>query len=252
MKLGMCCGVNQADALARAGIPNIELTVNTITGWTAEELRANMRLLRDAGVALESCNCLISGFSLYADEGLVRSRELMEKTMHRLGEAGIRYVVFGSGGYRRVPEGMDKTFARAKIEEFLHLLSEICRPYGITIVIEPLNSVKACNILNTAVETAEYVRAVNKDNIQLLIDYRHFMMDGELLGTIANYRGMLQHTHIAHPCTFFTPQIGDGVDYKGFLDALRGIDYKGLVVSESTLRLPVEEEARIFREAMGL
>ncbi len=254
IEFGFCAEPASAGHLARAGIRAIEVRVNTICAWTDEELRRNLETIREAGLRFETCNCLIGGFSLYEDEGFEKTGAHLDRVLPRLAEAGMKLVVFGSGSYRRVPEGMEREAARERILEFLRLLSDRIGSYGLTAVVEPLNR-DECNILTTTAEAAEYVRTLNRPNIRLLVDYYHFLREGERLPAIENCRGILAHAHVAHPIGRVTPEPGDGIDYRGFLDALKAIGYEGLVVAESWSGLEPDVEyggfARVMSRALG-
>ena len=250
IQTGFCASPAQASLLAEAGIPYLETSVGAICGWTDDELRENLARLADAGVKMETCNCLIGGFSLFDDPDFARTNEYFDRVLPRLSAAGMRILVFGSGGYRRVPEGVEPAAARARIIDFLRLLSQRIEPYGFTVVVEPLNP-SECNILTTSSEAAGYVRECGRPNIRLLVDYYHFLLSGERLSAIADYRGLLAHTHIAHPVGRRTPAPLDGVDYRGFFNALLDIGYDGLVVAEPRVGADFARELREFSDAMA-
>lgn len=250
IKIGFCAGPDKLPMLQSAGIPYMEMSVGAVCAWTEEELGENLARIRDAGIRMETCNGLIGGFSLYEDTDFVRTNAYFDRVLPRLAAAGMKILVFGSGGYRRVPEGYDRDAARARIIAFLRLLSKRIEPYGFTVVVEPLNF-NECNILNTSAEAADYVRECGRPNIRLLVDYYHFLLVGERLSAIADYRGILVHTHIAHPVGRRTPAPLDGVDYRGFFDALRAIGYDGLVVAEPRLGDDPAREMLEFADAMA-
>ena len=250
IQFGFCAPPERAQALAAAGIAAAESTVGAITSWTDAEREANVAAFREAGVRFETCNCLIGGFSLYDDPDFAKTNAYFDEKLPKLAAAGMKILVFGSGGYRKVPEGVDRAFAKARILDFLRLLSKRIEPYGMTAVIEPLNKGE-CNILNTSAEAAEYVRELDLANIRLLVDYYHFLLEGERLTAIADYKGILAHTHIARPVGRGTPAPYDGVDYRGFLDALKAIGYDGLVVAEPRVGADWEKEYREFADAMA-
>ena len=232
IQFGFCAPPERAKALAAAGIPAAEGIVGTICSWSDEERAANVAAYREAGLRFESCNCLIGGFSLYDDPDFEKTNAYFDEKLPKLADAGMKMLVFGSGGYRRVPEGVDRDFAKSRILDFLRLLSRRIEPYGMTAVIEPLNQ-KECNILTTSAEAAEYVRELDLPTIRLLVDFYHFLLEGERLSAIADYTGILAHCHIARPVGRRTPAPYDGVDYRGIVDALKGIGYDVMAVGKS-------------------
>ncbi len=246
MKLGFCTGMENLGVLERAGIDCIELTVGAVDRWTDAEREEHKTRLAASPVRLLSCNSLIGGFSLYEDEDFAQTKAYFDRVLPKLADVGVKILVFGSGGYRRVPEGLDPAAAKEKILAFLRLLSSLIRPYGITVVIEPLNR-KECNVLNSAREAAGYVRELDLPNIRLLVDFYHFLLEEERIDEIAEYRGILAHTHTAHPVNRRTPVRGDGMDHAACVRALRDIGYEGLIVCESRVGADLEAEVRGFK-----
>ena len=250
IEFGFCAPPERAAALAAANISAAESTVGTICKWTDEERAANVAAFKAAGLRFETCNGLIGGFSLYDDPDFEKTNAYFDNALPKLADAGMKILVFGSGGYRKVPEGVDPAFAKSRILDFLRLLSRRIEPYGMTIAIEPLNRGE-CNILNSSAEAAEYVWELNLPNIRLLVDYYHFLLEGERLTAIADYKDILVHCHIARPVGRGTPAPYDGVDYRGFIDALKAIGYNGLVVAEPRLGPDWEKEYREFADVMA-
>lgn len=249
IQIGYVASPAQLPLIKAAGIPCVEATVSAICSWSDEELAANVAAYKEAGIRFESCNCLIGGFSLFDDPDFSKTNEYFDRVLPRLAAAGMKTLVFGSGGYRRVPEGVSREDAKARILDFLRLLSKRIEPYGFTVVIEPLNAGE-CNILNTSAEAAEYVRELNLPNIRLLVDYYHFLLEGERLSAIYNYKGILAHTHIANPVKRYAPIPYDGIDYAGWFKALEDIGYDGLVVAEPRARADVGMDMLGFAAAM--
>ncbi|MGI6337541.1 MAG: sugar phosphate isomerase/epimerase family protein [Eubacteriales bacterium] len=251
MKIGFCADISKLDTLVQSGIPCMEMSVGGICAWSDEELAANVKKIHNAGITFESCNSLIGGFSLYDDPDFSKTNAYFDRTLPKLAAAGMKILVFGSGGYRRVPDGMEKAAAKLRILDFLRLLSKRIEPYSMTAVVEPLNY-NECNILNTTAEAAEYVRELNLPNIRLLADYYHFLLVGEKLTALWDYRGLLKHTHIAHPVGRKTPAPYDGVDYRGWFDALKKIGYEGMVVAESKVGPDLLADMREYKAAMDM
>jgi len=234
MKLGYCCDLDRLDSLERAGIGYVELMVAQVLAWTQEQRATYIDRLRTSPVRFESVNCLIGGFSLYDDcqNDFAQTKAHFGRVFPLLASVGVKILVFGSGGYRRVPDGMDREEAVAQLKAFLRVLSEACTPYGFTVALEPL-PVRSCNILNTVPESATLVREVNLPNIRLLIDFNHFIYDGELLDVVPGVGDILVHTHIARPGRSLLPEPGDGHDYAAIYRALRAANYRGFVVGEA-------------------
>ncbi|MEA4823802.1 MAG: sugar phosphate isomerase/epimerase family protein [Clostridiaceae bacterium] len=249
MKLGFCCPPERLYILERCGIDNIELSVAQLENLTDTEREDFRKRLAGSSVAFESVNCLIGGFSLYEDANFVKTRAHLERVLPELASFGVNKVVFGSGGYRKVPEGMEREEAKARIYAFLRLLSEMTMPYGIVTVLEHL-PVRSCNILTSSAEAAAYVRDLKLPNLKLLIDFWHLLYEGERLDVLPGYGDILAHTHIANPIHGHTPAPGDAFDVTACVRALRLGGYDGAIVAEVVVKGDLEESVRGFKTVM--
>lgn len=249
MKLGFCCPPEHLDILERCGIDTIELSVAQLENLTDAGLEDFRKRLAGSSVAFESVNCLIGGFSLYEDTGFVKTRAYLERVLERLASFGVSKVVFGSGGFRRVPEGMEREEAKDRIYTFLRLLSELTLPYGIVTALEHL-PVRSCNILTSSAEAAAYVRDLKLPNVKLLIDFWHLLYEGERLDVLPGYGDILAHMHIANPVHGHTPAPGDAFDVTACVRALRLGGYDGAIVAEVVVKGDLEENVRGFKTVM--
>ena len=135
---------------------------------------------------MRSCNGFIPGqFRLTgpkADHGPALT--YAETALRRAEEAGIKTVVFGSGGARNVPGDMtlkgeerpDTERGRAQYTEFCRLLCDRVKDLRtVEIVIEPLRP-RESNIINYVWEGAQICREVDSPRLKCLADIFHMMM----------------------------------------------------------------------------
>jgi len=105
------------------------------------------------------------------------------------------------------------------------------RKYGLTCAIEPLRSAE-CNIITTAARGFEICQLADVSEVKLLVDLYHFDSENEERKSILNYKGNLQHIHIASAKNNrYYPTATDGVYYTSFFNSLRQADYKSMRVS---------------------
>ncbi len=128
------------------------------------------------------------------DWGLVRL--YVARALQRTAELGGEVVVFGSGGARNVPEGYPRALAWGQLVQFLSICADEAGPLGVTIAIEPLNKGES-NILNTYLEGVELASDVKRDEVRVLADLYHFMVDDEPLDDILQAPEWLAHVHVA-------------------------------------------------------
>ena len=126
MKLGCCASLweDRILKLPAAGADYAEAGFSSLMGKSLDQVRARAAQLEKAGVSLESMNVLFPGdFRLtgpQADFSAVDS--YLEENLPKAQALGVKVVVFGSGGARRVPEGFPQ-------EEAFAQLVELCREH---------------------------------------------------------------------------------------------------------------------------
>ena len=170
-----------------------------------------------------------------------------ETAFRRAQMAEIPFIVLGSGGARRVPEGFCHQEAKQQFIQLCKRLAPIAQRYNVTIVIEPLNSGET-NFINTLSEGAAIVRAVNHPNIQLLADIFHMKRENEPASNIVTYGAYIRHVHIAEKENRTPPGIA-GDDFREFFRALREIGYTGNIAIEARFE-DFEAQAPIALQAM--
>ena len=241
MKLGCCASLweDMILKLPAAGADYAEAGFSSLMGKSLDQVRARAAQLEKAGVSLESMNVLFPGdFRLtgpQADFSAVDS--YLEENLPKAQALGVKVVVFGSGGARRVPEGFPQ-------EEAFAQLVELCRDHiapaveaqGMVCCLEPLQRGE-CNILTSSQEAFQLVQAVGRPGVQLLVDLFHFDLEQEPLSVISRYQGHLGHCHIASARNHrLLPQPWDGEDYLPFFQALQSIGYTGRLSLEGDTR----------------
>jgi sugar phosphate isomerase/epimerase len=190
----------------------------------AEQKRLNAKII--------SCTIFLPG-SLKVTGPETRHAEILvwaETTFRRAQQAGIPYIVFGSGGARRVPEGFSKQEATQQFISLCKQLAPMAEKYNVVVLIEPLN-IGETNLINSLREGAEIVDAVAHPNIRLLCDIFHMMRENEPVSDIVKYRKYIRHCHIAEKETRSAPGI-KGDDFTPYFKALKQMKYKGCLSIE--------------------
>jgi len=140
-------------------------------------------------------------------------------------------IVLGSPKSRNVPEGYPMDKAWSQLVELLRYIDPLVRTKGITVVIEPLCKLES-NIINTAAEGLRLVKAAGPENIKLLIDYYHLVMERENPEIILDAGSYIKHIHFANPAGRVYP--AEKVDgYIRFMDLLKRIGYAGRISIEA-------------------
>ncbi len=233
-KWGICKSVSNADKMKAAGYSYVEESVKRflIPQEPDEKFEKKLKAAENASLKVYSYNGFLPG-SLKSTGPKPDHEEILkyaETAFIRAEKLGSKIIVFGSGGSRNLPKG----FSYEKgIEQFTVLLKKmgpIAKKYGITVVIEPLNS-KESNIINSVKEGTDIARAVNHPNIGVLADIYHMAKDDEGAESIRYAGKLLKHCHIAEREGRKMPGT-NSYDFTAYFKALKDIRYQGRVSLE--------------------
>lgn len=231
---GICMGPDKAEKLKALGYDFIE---GGVAGTLKPEMpdaeyAPELEKIKACVLPTRSCNGFIpSKFRLTGpDTTHDPALDYAAKACQRADAAGVPYIVFGSGGARKVPEGFDVAKGKAQFIEFCQKLGDRIKDLKVTIVLEPLNKGET-NLLNSVLEGIEYVDAIKRSRIQLLADVYHMMKENEGPESIRKAGARLRHCHIAELEGRKAPGT-KGEDLSGFFKALKDIGYTGGVSCE--------------------
>ena len=240
MKIGCCFGFGGRERIKLGrdcGFEFAELSLASLENVSESEIKEFADYLREIDVPCPAANTFFPKTMtlLGEDADNALTDEYIHRTFEKSASLGLKHIVFGSGGARRVPDGfpMEKAY-----EQLVVLCTDHIAPamekYGLVCGIEELFK-PACNIINTCREAMALVRDVNHPRIKLQVDNFHMGKEDEPVETIADYRGYIAHVHISNPLLDGEfPKPDDGYDYAPYFDALRKAGYPedGLVSIE--------------------
>lgn len=129
-----------------------------------------------------------------ADEAVIDA--YIATVCRRARRVGLRTIVFGSGGSRKVPDGLPLPRAREQLVGHMKRWAPVAEENGVTFVLEPLNRGET-NIVNSVGEGAEMVRRVRHPNIRLLADTYHMAVENEPAVEITRAADLIAHAHCA-------------------------------------------------------
>lgn len=199
IRIGCCCGIEQAAAAQAAGFDYVECTVVSLRPEADDATFASiLAAYRAAPLSVDAVNVLLPGDLKVVGPAVdwARVERYAATAMARVATVGARRVVFGSGGARSVPDDFARGQAQDQLVRFLHLLADQAETHGITVVIEPLNR-KESNILNDVPEAVALAQRVGRPSIRVLADLYHMQEEGEALGHISANGTWLEHMHVA-------------------------------------------------------
>lgn len=143
----------------------------------------------------------------------------------RAPKTGARYVVFGSGGARRVPDGFSHEAARKQFIELCSRLAPEAGKHNMILAVEQLNRGET-NFLNTLAQTGDIVRAVNHPNLKMVCDIYHALKEEEAPEELLKFKEQIVHCHIAEKEKRTPPGVM-GDDFTPWFKVLKKIRYQG-------------------------
>jgi sugar phosphate isomerase/epimerase len=239
MQYGVCADPRVAPEVASAGFDFIELHVQnhlrTLEGDDA--FQPALEAILSAPLPALAANCFLPASHKVTgpDVDPLALERYAATAFGRAEEAGIRTIVFGSGGARQIPDGFDRDAAWKQLVWFGQLIGPLAQAHGITVVVEPLNRARGeCNVLNSIGESARYVRAVDHPSVRLLADAYHWGLDNDSFGELVTNAHLLHHVHIATVPSRLPPGGEECAAFSSFFHALILGGYDGPVSIEAS------------------
>ena len=236
-QIGICVDPDKFEAAQAAGFDYVETNASKVAALTDEEFEKLAAQVAQLRIPVAATMSFIPGAIKLTGPEVNPARQMayVTATLARLKRLGVKVVVLGSGGARRVPDGFSRDEAFAQMVDFCRRIAPVARDNGITIVVEPLRK-QETNIINTAREGLALVKAVDRPEIRLLVDYYHLAEEGENADIISEAGPLLAHTHIANPTGRVFPLNADESPYAGFFSNLCNIKYQGRLSIEASTK----------------
>jgi len=228
VRLGICAGLGVWSA-APGGLDFLEANVQGLLKPQAgeEEFAPQREAARACPVAVLAANCFLPG-SLPCTGPDVDTDALdtyVQVALRRARQVGLRTIVFGSGGSRRVPDGFDPAAATAQLADHLGRWGPLAGEQDVTLAVEPLQK-SDCNLITTVRQGATLVRRVGHPNVRLLADTFHMAADGDPPESIADAADLIAHVHVAE-LEGRTPPGTHGEDLRPYFRPLKQAGYDG-------------------------
>jgi D-psicose/D-tagatose/L-ribulose 3-epimerase len=215
------------------GFDYVELPLAQMVDLNDEEFFSLKEKVGSSGLKCEACNNFFPASIRLTgnDVDYGKTEAYLDKALGRAAQLGVKVIVLGSPKSKNVPEGYPMDKAWSQLVELLRNIDPLVRTRGITVVIEPLNKGES-NIINTAAEGLRLAKAADRENIKLLIDYYHLVMEKEDPEIILDAGFYIKHIHFGNPAGRVYPtEKMDG--YIRFMDLLKRIGYEGRISIEA-------------------
>ncbi|HZS07899.1 MAG TPA: sugar phosphate isomerase/epimerase family protein [Blastocatellia bacterium] len=226
VKVGYVTPLSEIDAAKAAGFDYLELRTAEVAGLPDADYEKLVEKIKHLGIPAPVSNNFIPASIKLTGPAIDKDQQMnyVRKAFDRVSKLGVQIIVFGSGDARRVPEGFSKEEAFRQLVEFCRRIAPEARARKITIAIEPLRRQES-NIINTAGEGLELVKAVNDPDIQLMVDFYHLAFEKEDPAIIIRAKDHIRHLHMANPEGRVFPLKWEEYNYAPFFENLRRIGY---------------------------
>lgn len=248
-RLGMIAPLEQDSILYASGFKMLGESVGKMLSpsLTAAQFQQNLVRIKKAKCKVLLCNIFFPGGLKIAGPVVDEHQVLAyaDTVLSRAQQAGMQFIVLGSGGARRIPDGYDAKKAQDDFALLCKKLAMVAQKYHIMIALESLEKTET-NFLVTLTAAAEVVRAVNHPNFKLNADIFHMMREGEGPQSIVDAADILVYCEIAEKQKRSLPGVM-GDDFKPYLRALRQANYKGDIFIEGNTSDPVNDIPLSFK-----
>lgn len=236
MKLGICAPYAKAEMAKNAGFDYFEYNCADLSKLTDGQYRELTALVNDLEFYSEALCIMLPGEIHVTGPDIDLERDVkpyLDKMLDRAAGIGCRKIVFGSARSRSMPEGFcDRAMAYRQLTDYVRMASALMKPYGMTLVIEPIASPDTTNILNFVSEGHYLMKRADCENVKLLADTYHMFMNHESMQEIEAYKDSICHLHMSSPDRMF-PYAGDGFDYSAFFASVKKAGYDQTITVEA-------------------
>lgn len=197
MKIGVCVGtdIEKMKYVKSLGFDYAESHCQQIASKTREYLDA----MKATGLPVVAANCFIGMRVVGEERDDAQISEYLETLFKNASYLGLKYLVFGSSGARRIPDGMSLEEGREQIVDFLkNLVVPVAEKYNLPVAIEPLRP-QECNAINTIDDGVEVAKAVGSPYVKVLADVAHMFYQNEDMEKLLKYKGWIVHAHTSNP-----------------------------------------------------
>jgi len=248
-RLGMVAPIEQDSLVYASGFRVLGESVGRMLSpsLTEEQFQQNLTRIKKAKCKVLLCNIFFPGSIKIAGPAVEETRVLgyADTVLSRAKRAGIQFIVLGSGGARRLPEGYDVQKAQVDFALLCRKLALVAKKYGIMIALESLEATES-NFLITLKDAADVVRTVDHPNFKLNADIFHMMREGESPQSIVDAADILVYCEIAEKQKRSLPGV-QADDFKPYLRALRKAKYNGDVFIEGNTNNPGNDMPLAFK-----
>ena len=228
--MGIAASLDKAVAVKAEGAEFLTESVGNflVPDQSDAEFAKNLAKLAASPLPILACNGFIRPANLHCVGPEANHDAILtwaEPAFRRLKQAGGKFIVFGSGSARKIPDGWPKEKAEAQFVALLKLLGPLAQAQDITVTVEQLRA-EECNFINHIGEGAALIRAAGHPNIRMLADLYHIACGGDTPADLKAAMDVVVHVEIAEKTGRTVPGVSRD-DFRPYFRVLRERGYQG-------------------------
>ncbi|PWS28710.1 hypothetical protein DHW03_02360 [Pedobacter yonginense] len=243
IKMGIAASLDQDSLAYVSGFEMITESAQKMLSpsLTDQEFQRNLKKIQSARCKVITCNLFFPSSLKIAGPDVDEEKVLKytDIILSRARKAGVKFMVLGSSGSRRIPDHYDVQQAKLNFVKLGAKLGDLAKKHQVTIVLENLETTET-NFITSLKSAAEVVRLVNHPNFKLNVDIFHMLREQESPDEIRTVGDIIAFCEVAEKEKRTFPGVM-GDDLKPYLQALKDIHYTGFIFIEgSTTNAAVE------------
>lgn len=158
------------------------------------------------------------------DEAILRTKAAIDLALKLNAQINIGRL---RGGYIF---GESKHICRKRSVDALSEVADYAKRKGITVALEPVNSI-AINFINSTQEGLALIREIDCPSFRLLLDTNHMYIDDkDMIASIFEARDYVSYVHLVDSNRLYPGNCK--LDFKAFIEALKKLGYDGYLSVE--------------------
>ena len=255
--VGVAAGIDRAATLKPMGVAFLTAGVSDVLMPDKDDAAFEaMRVrIKELPLPVLACNGFIRPAHLRCVGPDANPAEVLvwaETAFRRLAAIGGKFIVFGSSGARRLPDGWPRERADDQFVDLLARMGPLAEKHGVTVVLEQLQE-SECNYINRIGQAAALIRRANHSHVRLLADLYHMSRVKDRPEDLKKAMDVIVHIEIAEHEKRTAPGVA-GDDFRAFFRVLIDAGYRGAINIEgrwedAQLAPAVREIQRQYAEA---
>ena len=246
MQFGYCMGVKflgddalakaTFEAVAEAGFDYVELPLAALSEMTASEIAKLKEALQV--IPCKACNLFFPGSLTIVgpNQDLPGINAYLEKMLPLAESLGVKTLVFGNGGARKIPEGQTREAIWKDLRTVVEAMEAQLRKTKVRmdISVEPLNRTET-DMINSYSEAVTLTEGLTQ--VFTMIDSYHVAKEGQTYDDVYKHPHAMWHLHTANPIGRMVPSPEDDMAlYADFVKMVKALGYYGMISVEGALK----------------